>query len=950
MDVFEQRIQSTYAFGPFVLVPERQSLMRDDVAVRIGGRSLDILTLLVERAGQVVSKAELNQRAWPNLIVDEGNLKVNIAALRRTIGEGPGKSPYIETVPGLGYRFVAEVQTNNVSAPRPLLARNLCMPTMRIFGRAVEIETIAAQLGVGRLVSITGAGGIGKTTVALAVADRLIDDFADGVWLVDFAPLREKGLVANAIAMAIGLEAHSSETLATLSRHIQNRQMLLVLDNCEHLTEAIAACAACMLDAAPDVKLLVTSREALGVTGEHVQTLAGLATPMFWTDLTAEKAMEFPAIQLFADRAAERLESFTLSDTDAPVVADICRGLDGIALAIELAAMRIDIFGVNGLHAQLDDQFRLLAGRRGGLERHRTLGATLDWSYSLLSPLDAQLLRAISVFAGVFDITGASAVSGLNTTETSQALVQLAAKSLLTTTPDAKATVYRLLQTTRAYCLDRLRTSGDEQRVRRRHAEHVRATLERTACKWTTISEAISGAVYLGVIDDLRGALDWAEQTPGAEVLQIQLTTSGLLLWNHFSLTEECRVHVTRAVEQLEAAQLTGTAFEMRLKSWLGSTTIFTRGLLNETAAEMREALKIAVRLGDIEYQLRCLRSIGLHELFTGHHLEGLSSMEAFAAVATASDHSAVPESESHIAIAELFLGRLASARTRLERLRKDDVRHANVTPRLRYQSNRSVDVASVLAQVQWLTGSPDTARDMAQDAVERAREANHHLSLNTALSYASPVFYWSGDYDICSSYLDMLDEGARRHGFEVRRPVAMFYRAALRCMRDDAGADTLCDIEKAIAVFHATGHLARMPFYLGMQAEFMTKFGQTEAAEKLIATALDLAETQNEMWCASELLRIKALLKIDLGKPDEAEDLLVQSIIVAGETGARSWHLRSATALASLHMKRSRPSKAYETISPVLQTFNEGFGTRDLLVATALLGRLTGQAPAALR
>lgn len=951
MNVLEQESWGTYAFGPFVLVPERQSLTRGGDAIRIGGRALDILTVLVERAGDLVSKAELNQRVWPNLIVDEGNLKVNMAALRRALGEESGQGRYIETVPGHGYRFVADVQSTNIATNYAISTRNLNLPTSltRIFGRDTEIAAIGQELANGRLVSIIGPGGIGKTTVALAVADRAIGEFRDGIWLVDFAPLREASLVSNTIAMAVGLEAHAADVLATLCQFLRDREILLVLDNCEHLTAAVAASAERILGAAPAVKLLATSREKLGIAGEHVLVLQGLKAPFFSSNLTAESAMTFPAIQLFADRAAERLDSFVLSDADAPVVADICRGLDGIALAIELAAMRIDIFGVRGLHTQLDDRFRLLAGRRGGLERHRTLSATLDWSYGLLSAQDARLLRTIAIFAGVFDVAGASAVSELPMHETEQALTQLAAKSLLAIDFNSNAVTYRLLQTTRAYCLERLRVSGDETLVRRRHAEHICAVLERASGEWAASSDKEWGAAHWGVIDDLRAALDWAEQSPDAAVLQIQLTASGLLLWNHFSLTGECRLHVARAIEVLDAAQLTGTEFEMQLKAWLGSSTIFTRGLLDETVELTRQALKIAVELDNVEYKLRCLRTIGLHELFTGQHVEGLASMEAFAAVAARSDRSAFPDSESHIAIAELFLGRLENARMRLERLRTADVEHVDVEPRKRYQSNRLIDVLCVLAQVQWLTGSPDSARQVAEDAISRARADNHHLALSTALSYACPVYYWTGDYDLCASYVDMLDQEAQRHGFDVRRPVAMFYRAALACIQDNAGADAIDGIREAIAVFRATGHLARMPFYRGVLAEFMAKFGQVEEAKSLIESAVECANQRKEMWCVPELLRIKAAMWTELGQTDEAETLLARSIVIARDTGALSWRLRSATDLARLQMMRSDKDAAYRTLSPVVHAFAEGLRTRDLVAATALLERLGSRGPHAL-
>ncbi|WP_160005945.1 winged helix-turn-helix domain-containing protein [Rhizobium sp. 18055] len=947
MDKFEQRSPQTYAFGPYLLFPERLLLLQAGQPVRIGGRALDILVALVERPGEILSKRQLMERAWPTSTVGEDNLKVNIASLRRVLDVALLPKDFIESVPGCGYRFALPVLVSTAfdgvspaAATGQTHGSNLPTATTRIVGRTDTIDAIGRELAKARLVSIVGPGGIGKTTVALAAAEREVGRFKHGVWLVDFSPLKDVELVPNAIAMAIGVPMHTADTLATLCEFLRDHDVLLIFDNCEHMAKAIASCVCELLTAAKGMKVIATSREPLAIDMERVYRLPGLPVPPASFALGASEALAFPAVQLFVDRVSDRLESFSLNDADAMAAAEICRRLDGLALAIELAAMRVDIFGVAGVLKQLDDRFRLLAGRRAGLARHQTLAATLDWSYGLLSENEAILLRSVSVFAGLFDIDAAAAASEIPTSEAANGLQQLAAKSLLTPDLDSKGIAYRLLETTRVYCLDHLRASGDEHCVRRHHAEHILSILEKAEEDWAHASGGEWGTTYGGVIDDLRGALAWAGKDRESSRLRIRLTVAGLLLWNYFSLTEECRVQVSRAVDELEPAGLIGTPFEMQLKAWLGNSIMFTRGMMPEAIEAMRRALEIAIEIGNVDYQLRCLRMIGIYELFAGNHDEGMIALEACISLAAAGDPSALPECESHIAIAELFLGKLRSARQRLESLQQHDRKSVPDLRRLRYQSNRSIDVACVLSQVQWLTGSPDTAMQMANVAVGQARAVNHHLALSTALSYACPVFYWSGDYEQCALHIEVLDDEARRHGFDVRRPVAMFFRAALACV-SSTGNEAIDDIERAIALFHSTGHLARMPLYLGMQAEFLANFGRLEEAGTVALGAIDSARTQNEMWCAPELLRIQASIAKLGGHTGEAEALLAKSMVLAQETGALSWQLRSATDLAKLHVARSRVDDAHKILSPVVQRFTEGFETRDLITAINLLSSL---------
>jgi predicted ATPase/DNA-binding winged helix-turn-helix (wHTH) protein len=525
-----------YRFGPFVLMPERQLLLQDGVPVRIGARALDLLTVLVERPGELVAKRALMARVWPEVVVDDSNLKVNMAALRRALGDGAGDmaTSCIATVTGRGYRFVAAVESVGLSAlaaPPPQRSRpchNLPIGTTRIFGRTEVIESLAQELDAARLVTLVGPGGIGKTTVALAIAERSFDRFPDGVWLVDLAMLTEPEGVPGAIAAAVGASGTAVDGSASMWRPLRDRRALLVLDSCEHLVEAVADCTQQLLACAPGVHILVTSREPLMVHRERVRRLLGLPSPPEGAAFDADAAMQYPAIQLFVERASERVENFRLTDADAGLVGDICRRLDGMALAIELAATRVDVFGVAGLLAELNDQFSVLSGRRAGPARQRTLAATIAWSLGLLSPEEAAFLRSLAVFPGAFDADGARAVNDATPTDALARLALLVDKSLISPEIDGERVVYRLMNTTRSYCLDGLMARGEHATVRRRHAEHICAVLERAKAEWARRPASEWGASYGRVIDDLRGALDWTSRDVANRPLRIRLTLAGI--------------------------------------------------------------------------------------------------------------------------------------------------------------------------------------------------------------------------------------------------------------------------------------------------------------------------------------------------------------------------------------------------------------------------------------
>jgi DNA-binding winged helix-turn-helix (wHTH) protein len=333
-------------FGPFRLLPTQRLLLEADKPVRLGSRALDILIALVERPGELVSKAELMARLWPSAFVEEGTLKVHVAALRRALGDGHSGRRFIATSPGQGYHFVAPVtRAEEPERTAPTAAstgheRNLPVLLTRLIGRSDTIARLAEQLPRQRLLTVVGPGGIGKTSVALAVADTQIAAYEHGVWLVDLAPLADPRFVPTALAAAIGFEIRSENSLPGLIAFLKDKRMLLVLDNCAHVVDAAAGLAVAILKGAAGVHILATSREPLRAQGEQVYRLPPLSSAPASPRLSAAEALAYPAVELFVERAGS-LGEFELRDADAPIIAEICRQLDGIPLAIEFAAARV---------------------------------------------------------------------------------------------------------------------------------------------------------------------------------------------------------------------------------------------------------------------------------------------------------------------------------------------------------------------------------------------------------------------------------------------------------------------------------------------------------------------------------------------------------------------------------------------------------------------------------
>src|SRR6266576_3575493 len=459
-----------YRFGPFELQPDKRRLLRDGASVSLRPRAFDLLAALVDRAGHLVTKDELLDQVWPKMVVEEGALHVQVSALRKVLG-----ADAITTVSGRGYQFTLPVTKGDGEANRASRSRhNLPYQLTSFVGREQEIARLKELVATNRLVTLTGTGGAGKTRLAIEVASQLVDAFPDGVWLVDLAALSDPRLVPKAVAQAFALnEQPTRPVIETLSDYLASKKLLLVLDNVERLLEGCVQFVDLILRHSPDVAMLVTSCERLAITGELTYRVPSLTVPGTSETLTPETVSRYEGVHLFVERAKLVRPDFDVTTENASSVASICARLDGMPLAIELAAPRLRSMSAEELSQRLGQRFTLLTDSScTALPRHRTLRSMLDWSYDLLTEREKAMLRRVSVFDGGWTLAAAEHVctgDGIEKSDTIGLLTSLADKNLIITEEHEGATRYRMLETIRQYALDRLGETGEELTWRNRH-------------------------------------------------------------------------------------------------------------------------------------------------------------------------------------------------------------------------------------------------------------------------------------------------------------------------------------------------------------------------------------------------------------------------------------------------------------------------------------------------
>ncbi|TCM15758.1 putative ATPase [Novosphingobium sp. PhB165] len=905
------------AFGRFCLHPAKRLLTRDGQPVEIGGRSFDILVALAEQPGRVLSKRELLKRVWPDVVVEDGSLRFHMAGLRKLLGEGADGdgSRYIATQVGVGYAFVAPVERLEVErsehavavaqpVPAPAgFATNIPPPLPHLIGRERDLDLLLARVVDTPLFTIAGPAGVGKTSLMIEIGHRLTAHFAGQAAFVDFGMLENPALVPPMIAGAMGISVQSGDPAAVILGHLRGGPFLLLLDNCEHVIEQAAEIVERIIEAAPQARIVTTSREPLRALGEHVHRLDALDYPQEVKGLTREELLAYPAVELFCERARAADSTLEIDDADARLIADMCQRLDGMALPMELAAVRVATHGIAATARQIGERFSLAwSGRRTAQPRQQTLRATLDWSYDLLTPAERTVLDRLGVFVGPFSVDAALDVvtdAALGSDEAAMALDDLSAKSLIAANRARGSGTYRLLEMTRAYAREKLAARGAEEHraTTRRHAMFFLSELEAIAAQdKAAFQDTRSLRPQLG---NIRSALDWSFGPEGDIRLAVRLATASMRVFLNLSHLVECRTWAARAIAALEPDQR-GTAMELELQGALGIALMFTRGNTPEAGEALARALEVATLVEDRWSRLCMLGRLHIFHERIGEYAVAMAHAEQAIAVAEEiGEPEALAVACSLSGISHHLAGDQTRARRDLERaLENSPQSQRNLTIAYGFDHRNRSGIA--LARVLWLAGESDAAQHLAEQTVAEAAALDHPVTHCIALIWSLSVHLWMGDVARAEQALRTFRDCAQVDALGPYIAAAQGFGGEL-AIEHGRYAEAVEALEESLSQLRGARYeLLATPFSIAL-ARGLAAEGRLADARRAVETTIARCTASGERIALPELLRIKAAIAGAGGATEDALAALEQAGAVARQQGARAWEMRVAADRAGL-------------------------------------------------
>jgi non-specific serine/threonine protein kinase len=922
------------------------------VPVTIGSRAFEIIELLVMSAGKLVTKDDLMKKVWPGAIVEENTIQVHISAIRRALGSDRGM---LKTFSGRGYRLlgswaIREDAPTRPDAPKPRsegvhpFSSNVPIAASALVGRETIVQHLCNLVSAYRVVTLTGPGGIGKTVLSAAVTRRIFPTLEGDAWFVELASLSDPELVPSAVASTLRLQLSGGAIRPGLvADAIGNRKVLLVLDNCEHVVDAAANFVDILVRACPRCTVLSTSREILRVEGECVYRVPPLEVPAE-DDEDSASILSRSAVELFITRAKDLDSDLSRHTDNLPATSSICRHLDGIPLAIELAAARAAALGVQQVAAGLSDRFALLTGgRRTALPRHQTLRAVLNWSYELLPEREQRLLRRLSIFPAGFTLDAAVAImSGeLDASLVMEGIANLVLKSLVSLSQSENVPRWHLLETTRAYASGKLGESGEAAETARLQADFYLALFALFATE-NQLQAAIDDlGTYRREIDNFRAALNWAFSADGDAAIGVALAAAGADFWVAVSLVAESCEWSGKALARIGSAA--GTRYEMILQCNLAMSLIYTKGMIDDARKALTRALSLAQTFADFDYQQRTTFGLWLFSARFSALNDALAVARPYETVARLGDRQSRAVANWLVGIPLIYLGEHIEASARLQQAidqypiesrRRDTIRFG---ADLRASASGHVSV-SLLSR-----GLVDAALQAAKRAVEEAHIGNQPTVLCVALVFAAGFISLSlGDLDVAERYGEELIVLAKKHALHPYYAAGLCVRGSLAARRTDPnkGIDLLY---QGVADIRAASYLQFYPFFQIELAAALGALGRVDDGLSEIDAALRFAAETGHRWFVPETLRVRAELFARRGSddPEVIADLFRQSIGQAHQQQALYWELSAAISLAELLRGQNRDAEARVVLGPVYDRFTEGFSAVSLKRAKSILGGL---------
>jgi predicted ATPase/DNA-binding winged helix-turn-helix (wHTH) protein len=898
----DDEAQRNLQFGPFELSSKERLLRREGEVLPLGSRALDILIYLAGRPGEVISKQELIDHVWPDVTVEEGSIRVHVAAIRKALGDGQFGNRYIANIKGRGYSFVGNVVsraggTESANARLRQQGRLPLRPTMMI-GRETVVSEVSDKLRGERFVTLLGPGGIGKTTIALAVGRAVAEAFGGKVHFIDLESLTDPRHVAGAVATSLGLALKSKDPGLELVDLIRSQKLLIILDSCEHVIEAVALLAEQLYQETEQVHLLTTSRELLKVEGEHCCRVLPLDVPPDGPEQTAHAVLRYPAAQLFVRRVAARAGGVVLTDKEASFVAEMCRKLDGIPLAIELAAGQVAVLGIKNTVARLMSRLELLnLSHRTAVPRHRTLKATLDWSYDLLSDAERIVLRRIAPFVGHFTLESARYVAGEQSSvdaEIFDAIAGLVEKSLIATRIDEAQAQYRLLDTTRAYALEKLEEHGEFDPISLRHAQYVIQQLESQKELLSAQPRTERVAAYSRQLSNVRSALEWSFGSHGNDDVATRLAVASTQPFMELSLLTEWQGWAEQAIARLEGRYGT-SRHEIEVSA--------SRALV------MRQ---------DLAHEFKLLSGLFLYSSWTTDIHRALD-------IAARSQKVALKiQDPDDMAFAETMLGaanHLAGNHLVAQRHFEASLRHSASGSRAgHYLFHHTTLSLAGMARSLLYRGVLDQSLDYARLAIEEGKKSGNPATSCRSLILILPVYLALEDWQSSEQYIAHLSELSAAHALKPLHAIATGLRGRWLLLQNNV-RDGVPLLKRASEELEAQRHeMLNMDFVSDLGAGLAAS-GLHEEALTLVANALDVQKRGGKFLFVPALMRVKGLILVSRSHDDyaEAEASFLSAIDWAKRQSAGLFELMAATDLAQLLLKQDRMPEARKYLGEAL-------------------------------